>query len=392
MLQKTLKTFFLFSFIFYSCQNNSNNQESEIQETRNITVNIHNLDQKLDFDDFFEYSHHVILQTTDSSLISKIEKLQLRNSKYYILDRSQSILLFDFTGKFIRSFNHKGQSGTEYIGANDMEVDDNGDIYVCDFSGSKIIKYNEKGVFLETIKIPVQTNSFKLLSQGRFAINLQNGSSNNSAETCYNYHCFQNGRFICQAIPFNKHLKGYSFTYGYGKSSFYSYGGKIYTTSTFNDTIYTIQENGCLKPFVRYDFGQKRLALQSSAKEANEYMERVRLGEAVSSLYHFCMFGDYLFVSYDYQNQGSYIISKVNETPVYIGKFKSDKNGLYIIPIIYLSDAPVYQFATIVNAESFEFILKRNKKVPGWIHEISKSVEKEDNPVLIFYKWIYHTT
>lgn len=114
----------------------------------------------------------------------------------------------------------------------DMEVDDAENIYICDFSGSKILKYDKQDNFVEAIKIPIKGKTFKLLEENHFAMNLQNGSSANNKKDCFNYICYENDKIITKALPFNKNLQGKSFSYGYGSSSFYTYDSRIFLTSS----------------------------------------------------------------------------------------------------------------------------------------------------------------
>jgi hypothetical protein len=78
---------------------------------------------------------------------------------------------------------------------------------------------------------------------------------------------------------------------------------------------------------------------------------------------------------------------------LFTGKFDLDQNGLYIIPVAYLSSSLKPQLATLVNAESLPFLLKNRKdgEDSSVIQELINSVDTADdnNPILIFYDWIY---
>jgi hypothetical protein len=372
-----------------SCKNNREKHQNDY-EANKIVVDINRDDKSYIFDDFFEYSHHIVLQTTDNSLISKIDKMQIINNKLYILDKTDVILIFDMNGSFINSINYKGQSGTEYISASDFEVDSTGNIYICDFSGSKILKYDKDGTFITTIKLPVKASSFKLMGEDNLAMDLRNGSSARGEKTFYNYLYYKNDRIMHKSLPFNSNLQGLTYNYGYGLSSFYLYDNKVFLTSLMNDTVYAVNENGYPIPYVIYEFGIKKPDLSFSKEEIRQYLKEQGLGNKISSLYCFHLFNDFLFISFDYRKQSNYVISKRNEPPLFVGKFSFDKNGLCIIPVAYLSDYQESQLATIIEPDYLASLLKRRSDADNsLLLTLQQSVIEGDNPILVFYDWKY---
>ncbi|MDR3184123.1 MAG: 6-bladed beta-propeller [Prevotellaceae bacterium] len=374
--------------VIISCNRTREKHIRNNYETDKIVVDI-NREDKSSFDDFFEYSHHIVLQTTDNSLISRIDKMQIRNDRLYILDRTGVILVFDTNGNFIKRINHKGQSGMEYISAHDFEIDTEDNLYICDFLGSKILKYDKNDEFITAIKLPVKSPSFKLMGKDCYAFDLRNGANTSGEKTFFNYLYYKNGYITCKALPFNPNLQGHSFSYGYGLSSFYLYNKKTFLTSTMNDTVYTINENGFPIPFAIYEFGLKKPELSFSKEEIEQYLREQQRGNKISGIYCFYLFNDFLFICFDYRGQTNYVISKINESPLFIGKFGYDKNGLCIIPIAYLSDFRQPQLATIIDPDYLSSLLKKRKATDNsdLLLSMQKSVVEEDNPILVFYNW-----
>jgi hypothetical protein len=190
-------------------------------------------------------------------------------------------------------------------------------------------------------------------------------------------------------MPFNQNLQGITFSYGYGMSSFHLYGNQVFLTGLLNDTIYTVGKDGCLNPYTVYDFGLKKPGLDWSKEEIAQYIKKQQEGENVSSIYHFHLFDDFLFISFDYQRESRYVISKKDESPVFTGKFDRDKHGLCIIPVSCLSDSLHHQLVTIVEPDYLSFLLKKRKNVDSLhlIDEMQRSVNEGDNPILVFYDW-----
>lgn len=375
---------YLFLMVLMACTNNQEVQLDRIQVDVNRSTN------KYTFDDFFVYSHHIVLETTEESLLSFIDKLQIQDERVYILDRSEkSIFVFDLEGRFVNRMNRFGQSSNEYISVSDIDVSDNGQILVNDYLGRKILKYDANGDFIEAIHTPASSRSFKFLGKHRYALDLRNGVS--TGEDNYNYICFEKDAVIEKAVPFNKNLLGYTFSYGYGNSSFYLYDNELYLTALFNDTLFSITKEGLLAPHLVYQFGVDKPQLNWSLKETNQYRNDQRTGERVSSIYHFNKFGAYYFISYDYREGSNYVISKKNSDPEFVGTFDKDINGLYIIPLTYLSDSSDNFFATIVFPNNIASLLKRCNEYQdsSLLKELSETVEADDNPIIVFYRWVF---
>jgi hypothetical protein len=374
-----------------SCAKKQNVSTENHFDVDKIVVDIHKKNTQYTFDDFFRYSHHISLQTTDSSLLSKINKMQIINKKLYILDITDAVFVFDLNGNFIKKIYHKGQAGDEYIKATDFEIDDDENVYICDFFGKKIIKYDKNDRFVLSIPLRIKGQTFKWITPKRLALNIQNGSSAKGETIFYNYVCCENNDIICKAIPFNENLQGLTFSYGYGSSSFYTYHDEVFLISTLNDTIYTVNQEGCLNPYVEFDFGMKKPGLSLSKQEIEQYLAKQRQGDIVTGIYGFCLFDDYLFISFDYQGQSKYVISKKNELPLFIGNFDFNKHGLHIIPVSYLSTSQKHQLATIVEPGHLPKLLKRRKITDdlNLLEEMQKFVIEDNNPILVFYDWDY---
>jgi hypothetical protein len=134
--------------------------------------------------------------------------------------------------------------------------------------------------------------------------------------------------------------------------------------------------------------------LDFSSQEIEQYLDKQHSGDMVSSIYCFYLFDDYLFISYDYRNRSNYVISRKNEIPLFIGKFDLDQNGLYIIPVTYFFNSSKSQLVTLMDTESLAFLLKDRKdhEDSSLIQEMINSIENttdDNNPILVFYDWIY---
>lgn len=82
------------------------------------------------------------LSTNDTSLIADIDKVLYQNETFYVFDKvGKKILLFDRQGNFLKSIHKIGQGPGEYTEPCDMDIDDEGNIYLSDWATQSIIVY-----------------------------------------------------------------------------------------------------------------------------------------------------------------------------------------------------------------------------------------------------------
>jgi hypothetical protein len=119
-------------------------QNKEQQQAENIIY----FDSKKcieDFDlkDYTDGTFKIIpLETTDNSLISTIEKIEIRNNHIYTMDRlAQSVYIFDMEGKYSGKINAIGQGPGEYVNLSYMTVTDSS-VIVLDHLFGKQIEYS----------------------------------------------------------------------------------------------------------------------------------------------------------------------------------------------------------------------------------------------------------
>ena len=135
----------LFLFFTISCKNKKEIESKEFDYQLNF--------KELKYPDGQENIKdidYIPLETTDSSLISSIDKIEFENDKYYILDKTiNSILIFNDKGKFEKKLNKIGKGPGEYITIFDFDVSKDSKIWIYDNAKSKMIIYDHDFTFVE---------------------------------------------------------------------------------------------------------------------------------------------------------------------------------------------------------------------------------------------------
>ena len=113
----------------------------QVKESSNvIQVDIENA-QPMNLADFVESIQLVPLETTDKSLIKRIERMVIRDGKVYIQNDLQDVLVFDENGKFLLSTaQRRGQGPEDYFMMMSMDVTNDGLISI--YEGFRIREYD----------------------------------------------------------------------------------------------------------------------------------------------------------------------------------------------------------------------------------------------------------
>ena len=101
--------------------------------------------KKIDIDVIASHIDYIQLESIQESLISHIEKIQIKDDKIYVLDdMKRSIMVFDTSGKFIRQLGSTGRGPGEYIMPADFALCDSV-ILIRDNGQGKLILYDLNG-------------------------------------------------------------------------------------------------------------------------------------------------------------------------------------------------------------------------------------------------------
>lgn len=336
------------------------------------------------FDSLFQYRKHVILETTDESLIQSIGKIIFHNNHIYILDKKErKIVIFDNTGRFINTFKHFGNGPGEYLSLTDLNII-NDTLLLLDRIGGKLIKYNLSDSLLQTTSF-TRAKGMYVLDNGNYALNMELGTAElSSKQTSFNSYAIHDGKdIIYESIPYNKHLNGHSFSNGYGGNTFYHYDDSIFTYFPYNNTIYQIDKNnGNINPYLRIKIGDTQIELDDREKVVDKLMK----GGIVNTIFRFYKWGEFLFFSYFYEDGPSCnVLMKKNGSLYYKGHFSVDMNGLPINIATFETDSVNKSIISILDPSVIH-------EMPYNIHgnnAIFKKVlynsQEDGNPILVFY-------
>ncbi|MDO5572067.1 MAG: 6-bladed beta-propeller, partial [Bacteroidales bacterium] len=112
-----------------------------------LNISIPNEPNEVCLDTVFSSYKFIPLQTTEKSIIGRIEKILVCDDCFCILDRDNSnVFLFEKDGRFRCRLGEKGHGPGEHLDAWNVAYDkDNKEIVLLDLTGRKLMHYNLKG-------------------------------------------------------------------------------------------------------------------------------------------------------------------------------------------------------------------------------------------------------
>ena len=160
---------YLIIFICISCHAHSQ-KTVESKEKGKFVIDLDNPNKSQE--EVFSYSKlyknvkAIFLETNESCLIGRIDKIQVCDQFILVLDRmiAKSLFVFDNEGRFIRKIGNIGNGPGEYISISDFTIDkENKTIFLLDKSLERIHKYElTLGKYINSIKLDQRLSSNNL--------------------------------------------------------------------------------------------------------------------------------------------------------------------------------------------------------------------------------------
>jgi hypothetical protein len=96
--------------------------------------------EEYDMKDLTDGTFSIIpLETTDECPVSKIDKIEIKDKRIYIMDQlAQSVYVFDMDGKYLNKIHKRGQGPGEYNNLSYMALTDSSIIIIDHFTGKQI--------------------------------------------------------------------------------------------------------------------------------------------------------------------------------------------------------------------------------------------------------------
>lgn len=386
--------YIIISFLLILLNSCSSSHKTEGEESKKI-ISVDLNGNKENAATFFNYSHSIVLETTDECLIKEISKIEFYKGNIYILDSQQGcIFVYGQDGKFIYKIDKKGESPEQYLSIDDFYIDKEvGCLYIYDGFSGYILAVDFQGNFQYRINIP-KGYSFIKLENGNWLIYLGNGAAASSNRTFNNLLWYdEDFVLIKERFPINKELLGRRYTVGGMKSVFSVYYNQIFFLPLLDKKIYVYNsESDKLVPEYEIQYTPLKynatLDEQAKAPKVQQYIESMNNGGIPSRINNFYEFRNSIIFNFSFDGTPlMYFYDKVNDRGK-VCNFGFHENGLiFNPPSIYFNDKEDELILSIVNSSLFAFCKNENAKGSEVVEDISRRIGniEDPNPILVFY-------
>lgn len=160
-------TYLLFYFLlsFIACQPSPSGLNEEIIKIDFSRSEKENLP--------YQASYIKLIEKEESSLISRIEKITVKNDQFYLMDGYlKKIIVADKRGHITRSYEKTGDGPGEITNLTDFIVDEEGHLFLYDGTADKLVEIDAEGQTIHTRKLPFKIENIHCLKNGNYLIAL----------------------------------------------------------------------------------------------------------------------------------------------------------------------------------------------------------------------------
>lgn len=166
----------LFVIIFTTCK--KEHQKQEINKYRKTSIKMTEIDvdmskTDLPFDSLMKFSSFIKLETTSENLVGSISQILFTKDRIIVVDRdnSNSISVYDMTGKFLNKIGRHGKGPSEYVFLWQVSLSyDRSMVVITDQGSSKLKYFDLNGNFIKAVSQPYWCISSEFIDETTIAV------------------------------------------------------------------------------------------------------------------------------------------------------------------------------------------------------------------------------
>lgn len=383
-----IKYIWLYCLLFTtmnSCISDKLMDDIDDSKTKTIDVSPNESMDTILYSSFVKNIRYIPIETNDTFLIGKIDKLIVSDSAFFILDRSitKSVYCIDKNGKIKFCINRLGIGPNEYIDINDIDFNDNKkELLIYTTNTNSIMLFNKDGYYKQTRKIAhkglalasINSNLFTLY---RSYLPFENHKEIKSANLliCSEKDIISEGCFFDNKIRTSVTWTSFP--------QFSRFDDTLGIKPDHNDIVYHIYDN-VIKPVYRFDFGKSQInhkywevAMSDimSSKKMNEYVVK----EGICESYNYLESNEYIYLNYYYMNNKNHLLySKRTNKLLHFRKAINNLNLLFTFNPIAIKENKLY---SVMRPEKLSLTLI-NYTLMRRGH-LFNEFEFSDNPIIV---------
>lgn len=399
---KTIIFFLLVGTIVLSACNNSKTPKAPIIDPIgppqlpyiiDLEKNLHNI-KSIPLTQIGKEIEYIALETKPNCLLQKVNRIEFSSNYIFVCDY-QKLLQFDRTGKFIRQVGAIGRGPGEYISIPNFSIDENKKrIYILGWGINKILVFDFNGKYLRSFSQSFDSFQFLINEQNNFAFYIPNGpqsidsensliildSAGNTLSKLKNYHRHTGKGLVVLNIPM-----------------FY-FKNNIRLLEPGVDTLKNLK-NDILEAYAIFNLGKMRMEphphLPFTNPEQGEALNRLKEKLWITNV---CENKPYIFLKLDFglSDSSTYCLfnkQTLETTHLENDGFKNDMDGkISFWPKYIFNDSVLIDYKDAFELLNFirktQSIAKNdsNNNTPDQFKTMIGKLTETSNPVLIVIK------
>lgn len=373
---RTLLFMILLVPFFCDCKNKMESNEKNI-----ISIDIVK-NTEVSLFDIFSKIEIVNLEINDSSIIKRIDKLQVYNGDYYIHDYfSHKLFSFNEIGRFNFKIDNRGQGPDEYMNISDFDINNDSLSLLSSMDGDIHI-YDLQGNFIRKHRLPKCRGSY---SNIRYLNNDTIAFMTFDFENRLKFYSKLRNVIFKESVPQEDNI------YSSFSTPVFPYGN--YYIEAFDNRVMQMSSKGELTVGYEWDFGvlNNDVANFKKAPDANdanaqkelyEFARKIYASEVVN--YFFGMAGgntQYVYTQIMRKNKNMSIFYNKETKQNYV--FEKTIEGASVFPVFW-TDEYVIGIVPEIKEISMDDIIP-DKILDENNRAIKMKISEFDNPILIKY-------
>lgn len=331
-------------------------------------------------DEIFDSYDYTILETTDESLLSMIQKIDI-DDRHILIKSDSKIIVFNRDGSFVSSFDKFGQGPEEYTSIHDVKLMGN-EVLLLTPVRNGIQRYTFAGEYIGSYEL---NDPYYYMEIDGDNIWLASETSNKTWKEFAKYNVVDR-EITCQLMDFDKFGSYISFRTPFlcNKGN-----GQLLVTRQFDTSVYCIDSKNCtIEKLWTYDFKtEKKLSDFDLSLPCWQLSDLTRNSDVVTHLEPLCEKGNNIYQLTSFFVKVAYLnyIYKFDKTdPANTGKlFRVGFNEHKKFPYLYTLPLTIYKdyYVSRVNAD----MVLSSEDERGSTEFRDKGLTEESNPVLFFH-------
>jgi hypothetical protein len=292
-------------------------------------VKIENVDEDIvvKYSDIYDNVNFIKLETQDSSLIGRIDKIIAIDDKIIILDKTiaKMVFVFDYSGKFLNRIGSNGGGPEEYDSPNDIGYDKyNNEILVLCHNRKNIMRFHPDGTFIKNIKFDLYVSSIFVMSKNTYLLSLNNYSQKSGVNDYNILIVDDNGKILNRLSP---HDETTGKLYSPGGIRFSNFQNEVLFSQHYSNKIFKINHDE-IKAKYYMDLGRHTIPstifnnatnkdIDKAIRENEEYAFSIFATETLSHVISQFVYKRKIFDCYHFKKSGITKVSSLYFNDIY---------------------------------------------------------------------------